>query len=130
METLRVGQAREVERLHIWVAAVVDKSCLVTIKHCVQTQWEELVRVGFLDGLLFVIIGLQVIHVKQVREPVRVVVGSSHVAVFFGNNFADVLHEESASRDVLKREEAPHGYRVCLIWLSFNFLSFVGYMRL
>jgi hypothetical protein len=52
---------------------VVDKSCLVTVKHSVQTQWEELVRVGFLDGLLFVIIGLQVVHVKQVRKTVRIV---------------------------------------------------------
>jgi len=73
MENLRVGQSHEVERLHIWVAAVVDKSCLVTVKHSVQTQWEELVRVGFLDGLLFVIIGLQVVHVKQVRKTVRIV---------------------------------------------------------
>lgn len=98
----------QVEGLHVRVAAVVDEAGLVAVEHAVQAEREELAVVGLLDQLLSLLALGRVIHVEEVREAVRVVVGAPHVALLLGHDLALVLHQEGARRYVFHRHESPH----------------------
>ena len=98
----------QVETLHVWVAAVVDKPRLVAIKETVQTQREELVVVRQLDRLLALLVLAGVVHVEQVAQPNVVVIRSAHVALLFSHYFPAVLHDKRPGRNFFPRDNAPH----------------------
>ena len=43
---------RQVEGLDVWIATVVDESCLVSVEHRVEAERKEFIVVDFLDDLL------------------------------------------------------------------------------
>ena len=64
MVNIGIGLACQIERKHIWIATMVDETSLVTIEHTIQTQWEELIVVDFLDDLLSFISFTWVVQIK------------------------------------------------------------------
>lgn len=44
--------SRQVKRLDVGIAAVIDEAGFITVKHAVQTEGEKLIGVCFLDQLL------------------------------------------------------------------------------
>jgi len=52
MVRLAFNHSAEIKRLYIWVTAVVDVACFVSIKHTIDTQWEEFSVIYHLNCLL------------------------------------------------------------------------------
>lgn len=94
MIIVRVVLARQVERLDVWFAAVVDESRFVSVKLSVEAEREELVLVSLLDQLLFgtVVRCWHIVHVEQIRKPARIVKCAAHVPLLFRDHFARILH--------------------------------------
>ena len=100
----------QVEGHHVRIAAVIYEPSLVTVEHRVDAKWEELVMEELLDRLLFVVVLAQIVQVKQVRQPVIIVVGAAHIALLLAHDLAQVLHEEGARGDFVDGDQAPHRY--------------------
>jgi hypothetical protein len=64
MKCLAFNITTEIERLNVWVARMIDKSWLISIKHTVKAKWEELTLITKLNFLLSLLILKWVIHVK------------------------------------------------------------------
>ena len=87
---------------------MINEPRFVAIEHAIEAKREKLVPVALLNKLLAMILTLGVIHIKQVAQPLIIVVATSHVTLFLGYDFPTVLHYERTLRNVLPRNHAPH----------------------
>ena len=91
------------------VTAVVDKSRFVAIKTCINTEWEKAVLeclVYFL--LVWLVVIIRIVHVKQITAPNFIVVGASDVTVFVSDYLTLVLCHKGTSWDIFFGKETPH----------------------
>jgi len=111
---LRVDLPRQVERLHIGVATVVDEARFVAVEHAVEAEREEFVVVRLLNCDFTFFRRQRVVHVKQVRLAVRVVICAAHVSLLLRDDFTSVFHQVGSRRNLLHRIQTPHAERLGL----------------
>lgn len=87
---------------------MIDEARLVTVKHGVKAEGEELILVCGLDCLLAMFVHEYVVHIEEVGETFLIVVSSPHVPLFLRHHLSDILQNKRANRDLLHGEEAPH----------------------
>lgn len=92
MQRLGVGLSCHIERLDVGVAAVVNETRFISVKHCVEAEWKELIEVGFLNLHLKGILCSGVVHIKQVAQPFGIINSASHIALLLCDDFSFVLH--------------------------------------
>ena len=98
---------------------MINKASLVTIKHAIEAQREELAEVNFLNNLLPLVSLGWIVEIEQVRKTICIVICTPHIALLFAHNFTKVLHEESASWNFFHCNETPHRYILTLGGLLF-----------
>ena len=98
----------QIERDDVRVTAVINEASLITIKHRVDAQWEELIVEELLDRLLFFVFLSQIVQIEEVGQPVVVVVRAAHIALLLADDLAQVFHQEGASWDLFDGHQAPH----------------------
>ena len=108
MVKVGVDLPSEIEGDNVGIAAMIDESSLVAIKHAIEAQWEKLVKVDLLNDLLPFISLRRVVKIEEIGKATCIIVCASHITLLFGHNLTQILHQEGASRYLLQRNETPH----------------------
>jgi len=108
MQSLALVEPTQVKRLDVRLTRMINEPRFVAIEHAIEAKREKLVPVALLNKLLAMILTLGIIHIKQVAQPLIIVVATSHVTLFLGYDFSTVLHYERTLRNFLPRNHAPH----------------------
>ena len=106
----------QIERLNIGITTVIDESSFITIKHTIQTKREKFIVVRLLYHFFSLFCFWGIIHIKEVRKAIWVIICASHVTLLLCNNFSHIFHQKGTCRDVFHGYKTPHFDQWWSLW--------------
>lgn len=108
MISITLDFSDDIVRLQIWIATMIDKATLISVIHCINTQWKEILLGALLHFNLIFICIIDVVHIEQVAHSNLIIYFSSVISFLRREYFANILNDKSTSRNGFHCKETPH----------------------
>lgn len=108
MVCITVCLAHQVKGFQVWFTTVVNKTTLVAVLSCIETEWEEILERVLLYLHVILILSIGIIHVKQKTETLLVIQTTSLITFLCCEYLTYVFNYIGTLWYRLQSKESPH----------------------